>query len=288
MKPRNQYSQATADLYEEYAQNGLRCRYVAESLIEAAGSLKGSTVVDLGCGTGILTRMLAENVGPNGHVTGVDASAVMLASARKNTPAVNCEFVQSLAEDVDKVIKQPVDAVFSSAAFWQFERETTLATLAKVIKPNGMLYFNLSAGFFDLQASGLAEPSDATRPFKQRDILAKWVKLAHERYPDVDFASQASRPKKPLPQNSEELKAQMRQFGFEIQSIAPLRFDIPRDDEYQWLKIPQWTDRLLSPLSYEQRVHILDEIFEDIPREASFLGRWVVVRARLKTLGEEC
>ena len=282
MKPRNQYSQATADLYEEYVRNGLRYRYVAEALIEAAESIKGSTVVDLGCGTGILTRMLAERVGINGRVIGIDASAAMLASAKNTTPGTNSEFIQSAAEAIDKVIHQPVDAVFSSAAFWQFEREATLSALTKVIKPNGMLYFNLSAGFFDLRASGLAEPGDASRPFKQHDILAKWMRIARERYPEVDFKSNSGQPKKQLPQNSAELIDQLGRFGFEIQSITPLRFEIPRDDEYEWLKISQWTERLLSPLSYEKRIEILDEIFKGIPSDVSFLGRWVVVSARLK------
>lgn len=279
MKPRNQYSRATADLYEKYVHSGLRYRYVAKALVEAAGSIEGSRVVDLGCGTGILTQILASSVGTNGHVIGIDASAPMFDSARGITSGPNIQFIQSLAENADEVIQQPVDAVFSSAAFWQFRREVTLSTLAKVVKPSGMLYFNLSAGFFDLRASGLAEPDDTSRPFKQHDILAKWVKIAHERYPELEFASM-SQGKKRLPQNSEELTHQLRQFGFKVQSITPLRFEIPRDDEYEWLKIPQWTDRSLSPLTYEQRIEILDEIFDDIPSNASFLGRWVVVSAR--------
>jgi ubiquinone/menaquinone biosynthesis C-methylase UbiE len=42
----------------------------------------GDTVLDLGCGSGIALRELAELVGPSGTVVGVDPSAAMLAEAR--------------------------------------------------------------------------------------------------------------------------------------------------------------------------------------------------------------
>ena len=43
----------------------------------------GWTVVDLGCGTGLNLPGLVEQVGPAGRVIGVDASASMLAAARR-------------------------------------------------------------------------------------------------------------------------------------------------------------------------------------------------------------
>src|SRR3990172_4308941 len=42
----------------------------------------GETVIDLGCGTGLSLRLLVDAVGPDGRVTGVDASPDMLARAR--------------------------------------------------------------------------------------------------------------------------------------------------------------------------------------------------------------
>ena len=282
MRPRNLYLKPTADLYEEYVQNGLRYRKVAKALVNVAESIKGQTVIDLGCGTGILTRMLAERVGVSGHVIGVDSSTDMLASARRTTSATNVAFIHSPAEAVDQVIHQPVDALFSSAAFWQFQREPTLAALAKIIAGDGMLYFNLSAGFFNFKTSGLAEPSDEDRPYKQHDILAKWARLAHERYPNREFPPKASQPRSPAPQNLNQLTHQLDQFGFKLQTATPLRFEIPRDDEYHWLKIPQWTDRSLAPLSHAERTTILDEIFTDIPAATTFLARWIVISAKAK------
>ena len=65
-------------------------------------------VIDLGCGTGVLTNALSER---GYNVTGIDASDEMLAKARASFPAVN--FVKGDA--VNFVVDAPVDVVFSNA-----------------------------------------------------------------------------------------------------------------------------------------------------------------------------
>jgi SAM-dependent methyltransferase len=46
-----------------------------------AGLQKGMKVADFGCGVGVVTRMLAEMVGPSGSVTGLDVNARQLTEA---------------------------------------------------------------------------------------------------------------------------------------------------------------------------------------------------------------
>ena len=51
---------------------------ITRSLIEWAAPVPGEHVLDLGCGTGTTTLLLAERVGRLGRVTGIDLSAPML------------------------------------------------------------------------------------------------------------------------------------------------------------------------------------------------------------------
>ena len=52
---------------------------VGRRVLLQAGLAPGMSVADFGCGVGTVTRMLAEMVGPSGHVTGIDLSADQLA-----------------------------------------------------------------------------------------------------------------------------------------------------------------------------------------------------------------
>ena len=76
-----QVSLGAAHLYERVA-----VRYVlgpwAPSLVDAACLVAGERVVDVACGTGVVTRIAAQRVGPLGRVTGVDLNAGMISVAR--------------------------------------------------------------------------------------------------------------------------------------------------------------------------------------------------------------
>ena len=56
---------------------------VLARLLERAGARPGERLLDVGCGAGTSTLALAEQVGPSGHVLGIDISEPMLALARR-------------------------------------------------------------------------------------------------------------------------------------------------------------------------------------------------------------
>jgi SAM-dependent methyltransferase len=69
-----------------------------------AGLGEGMRVADFGCGVGLVTRMLAEAVGPAGHVTGIDVNRPQLDEARawcERGGLNNTAFVQSDAVHTD-------------------------------------------------------------------------------------------------------------------------------------------------------------------------------------------
>lgn len=69
-------------------------------LLEAAGVRRGMRVLDIGCGIGTVSMMLAELVGPEGRVVGVDVSPAQIEQSRKLAAAqgaANCQFIEASA-----------------------------------------------------------------------------------------------------------------------------------------------------------------------------------------------
>lgn len=98
---------------------------------------KNSSILDLGCGNGALTKALQDK----GYmVKGLDASKELLDIARKNYPDI--EFIQ--ADAVSFSVEEPVDVVFSNAVFHWIEREkqrNMLRCVHNALKENGEFVF---------------------------------------------------------------------------------------------------------------------------------------------------
>jgi len=60
----------------------------APRVASAAEIRPGHRVLDVACGTGVLTRAAAMRTGPSGAATGVDLSSRMLAVAARLSPAL--------------------------------------------------------------------------------------------------------------------------------------------------------------------------------------------------------
>lgn len=59
---------------------------MAEDLVPIAALRRGERVLDVACGTGVVTRMAAAAVGQSGSVAGLDIAPAMLKVARESTP----------------------------------------------------------------------------------------------------------------------------------------------------------------------------------------------------------
>lgn len=93
-------------------------------------------VLDAGCGTGRVTRMLVERL-PEGRVVAVDGSAAMIEKVREVLRPEDDAFVADLAE-LD--LAAPVDAIVSSAVFhWIPDHDALFRRLRAVLRPGGRL-----------------------------------------------------------------------------------------------------------------------------------------------------
>ena len=84
--------------YERYFVPTLGAAW-ATALLEVAGLSSGERVLDVACGTGVVTRRASELVGPDGFVAGLDVNPGMLAVARSACPT-SIEWHESSAESI--------------------------------------------------------------------------------------------------------------------------------------------------------------------------------------------
>lgn len=103
-------------------------------------SLAGDeSIIDLGCGDGALTRKLAELV-PHGSVLGIDASASMIAVAKK-LEGGNLRFRQADINDLS--FTEEFEVAFSNAALhWVKDHRRLLANVKRALRGGGTVRFN--------------------------------------------------------------------------------------------------------------------------------------------------
>jgi trans-aconitate 2-methyltransferase len=94
------------------------------------------TVLDAGCGTGRVTRMLVERL-PAGKVVAVDGSAAMVEKVGEVLRPGDEAFVADLTT---LELPEPVDAITSSAVFhWIPDHDALFARMRAALKPGGRI-----------------------------------------------------------------------------------------------------------------------------------------------------
>ncbi|KQY56757.1 MULTISPECIES: trans-aconitate 2-methyltransferase [unclassified Nocardioides] len=113
-------------------------------LVQRIGAESPSRVVDLGCGPGNLTALLAQRW-PAAEVTGVDSSPEMIERARRDAPGIDFA-VQDLREWVTS--GPTVDVLVSNATLqWVPGHLDLLPDLVDTVAPDGWLAFQVPGNF---------------------------------------------------------------------------------------------------------------------------------------------
>ena len=136
------HAAAVYDILEPILLLGKQAEYDKHivSLLELTAS---NSILDLGCGTGVLTRMIADrlNGDDGGKAIGIDAAAKMINVARKKRATANCQFEVMAAESL-AFEDASFDAVVSSLFFHHVPldlKERALSEAFRVLRPGGRL-----------------------------------------------------------------------------------------------------------------------------------------------------
>ena len=117
-------------------------------LLQRLGITPGMRVLDVGCGPGDLTSLLAELVGEKGSIIGIDPSKERIAIALEKTRE-NLSFHEGRAEDLSLIPSASVDVVFVNSTFhWVRDQSAALAEFARVLKLGGRVGMSGGSGDF--------------------------------------------------------------------------------------------------------------------------------------------
>ena len=132
-----------AENYERYFVPSIGAPLAAE-LVDLAALRPGERVVDIACGTGVVTRLAAERVGAAGTAAGVDIDADMLAVARAAAPAdAAIEWHEARAEELP-LADEAFDVAFCQLGLQFFaDRPAALRQIRRVLVPGGRLLINV-------------------------------------------------------------------------------------------------------------------------------------------------
>ncbi len=121
-----------------------------ERLVDMAEVGPGQRIVDLACGTGAVTAMIAERLrgARDSVIIGIDQSAISLKQAMENLKDARdaaVQFVQSRVEQISDTVKESVDTVFFlNAIHYVSDKDAVVSEISKLLKPGGKFVFNTS------------------------------------------------------------------------------------------------------------------------------------------------
>ncbi len=123
------------------------------------------SVLDAGCGTGRVTRIIAGRV-PRGVVEGVDGSARMVAEATRLLEDLAPRVRVRQGDLLELEVEEPVDLIVSTATFhWILDHDRLFARLFAALTPGGRLVAQCGGAGNIARTLSVAEEVAASPPY---------------------------------------------------------------------------------------------------------------------------
>jgi ubiquinone/menaquinone biosynthesis C-methylase UbiE len=215
-----------------------------QKLISLLSIEPGDSVLDLGCGTGRLAQHVANIVGPQGKVLGIDPSFQRIAIAKRRE-AAGLSFQVAGSDDLASFASGSFDRVYLNYVFhWIDKKEETLRQIYRILKPGGRI--GISTG-------------SKNQPSRVRELIRASIREVLGKVPPDLFVS-------PFRMSQEELRTLAEQAGFRIVDFQILPFsDYAKDPEevIAFLSASS-SGRFLSGVGEERRERILSVLKEKL------------------------
>ena len=194
------------------------------------------TIVDMACGTGAVTRLIAEEMAGQGrqaHIIGVDPSAEALSLASKSMKKLGAqaEFIQGETSKLPTIVQRADAAFFCNAIHLIPDKLSAFGQIAAILAPGGI--FACNSAFYE---GTYVEGTDRFYRLLTRRAVG-WLRKEH---PEVQLARQ---DKAMAMQwlTPEEYLSLLRESGFtyvsSTQETVAVSLDAWRDLVRYWLFI---------------------------------------------------
>lgn len=131
-----------ASNYNQYAHVQKKMRDILiEFLLQSNEDvIKIKKILEIGCGTGYLTRALTE-IFPSAHITAIDIAPGMISEIKPKFKNNSIDFICDDIEELD--LNTTYDIIISNATFqWFNDMPITIKKLYTALNPNGILCFS--------------------------------------------------------------------------------------------------------------------------------------------------
>ncbi|MEE9284251.1 MAG: class I SAM-dependent methyltransferase [Dehalococcoidia bacterium] len=193
---------------------------VNRRLIALAALRPGQRVVDLGAGTGTVTRLLVAEVasGPGAEVIAVEPSESALDIASRNLENIRgavVSFVQGRGERLSLLVRRPADAVFfCNAIHLVKEKAEAMKEVASTLRQGGTFSFNTS--FYQG-----AEPPEAEQFYRRWMMRA--MRVLKRRY---DLTPDRHKVEARVRLSEEEYLQLLREHGFQVKKKEVVKVEM--------------------------------------------------------------
>jgi ubiquinone/menaquinone biosynthesis C-methylase UbiE len=195
------------------------------------------TIIDMACGTGAITRLIAEEIAHQRsqltHIIGVDpsAEAIRLAQQSIEEMGAKVEFIQGETKDLATFIQDADAAFFCNAIHLIVDKLNAFRQMAAILAPGGILACN--SAFYD--GTNLEETFRFSRLWVRRAV--GWLRKEH---PEVRLSREAKATARQW-LNPDEYVSLIKQSGFSsvdvIEERVAMSMDSLRDLGHYWLFI---------------------------------------------------
>ena len=136
------YAAGVYDIFEPMCLLG-RQEQINNQLIELLEVKHSHKILDIGCGTGVVTRKISDKLsaGAGGVAVGIDAAGMMIEGARTKRESRTCRFEVAAAEELP-FEDHTFDAIISTLFFHHIQLDLKIRAFSeafRVLKPGGRL-----------------------------------------------------------------------------------------------------------------------------------------------------